>query len=409
MPGPLSLPEVLRLTDDRVAEAAPELLDLSHRIHAHPELGHEEHQAAAWCAEVLARHGFVVERPVAGLATAFRATRITAPGTHPGSVGGRPPLVRPAIAFLAEYDALPGVGHACGHNIIAASTVGAGIALAQLLDAAGQPATIIVDGTPAEETTGGKIPMVGAGLYREVDVVLSMHPETTNGAGGTCLGVRRFEFSFFGRAAHSAAEPEKGINALDAVLQTFAGVNALRQHVRSDVRLHGIITHGGRAVNIVPDFARCEISVRSADLGYLGEVLEKVRDCARGAALATGARLEIVEADTYEPIRRNAALTRLALEAMSELGLDAADWSDVCSMASTDFGNVSQVVPAIAPIVRSAPAGAVLHHPDFATAAGSAMGDAAVLASARLLARVGARLVLDPERLAEVRRDFTGG
>lgn len=385
--------DIIAKLKEHVDSLAPALLDLSHRIHANPETANEERKASAWCAELLRSEGFEVTMPVAGLETAFRA--------QCGSG-------RPVLAFLAEYDALPGVGHACGHNIIAASALGAGMALARVLEEAGLEATVLVDGTPAEETTSGKLVMVSAGLYREVDAVLSMHPETEDAVGGSCLGIARLSFSFKGRAAHAASSPEKGVNALDAAIQTFNNVNALRQHTKSDARIHGIITDGGKAANIVPDFARCEFGVRSVDLGYLKELLEKVRKCARAAALATGAGLDIEETPICEPIKENRTLTRLTLEAMAEVGRRADDRTGKHFSASTDFGNVSQVVPAIAPMVKAAPEETVLHHPDFAAAAASPQGDAAVVAAAKVMAIVGLRLVLEPETLKKAWSDFTG-
>lgn len=391
MTVPPSVGELHRIIQDEVDLLAGDLIELSHRIHANPEIGLQEEKASAWCAAFLRAHGFSVTAPVAGLATAFRATR--------GSG-------RPRLAFLAEYDALPGVGHACGHNIIGASAVGAGIALAEALGKAGLEATVHVDGTPAEETVGGKIPFVQQGLYREVDAALSMHPDTRNSVGGTCLAVKGLIFSFHGKAAHAAAEPEKGINALDAVIQTFNNINSLRQHVRPDVRIHGIITAGGRASNIVPDFAQADFSVRSADLGYFEEVVEKVRRCARAAALATGATLEIVEEPTFEPTKDNRTLDRLALEVLAELGLQAEDAAGRCQPASTDFGNVSRVVPAVALSLKAAPAGTVCHHPDFARAAVSPEGDACLLNAAKAMAMIGAHLVLRPTVLKEAWSEF---
>jgi amidohydrolase len=384
---------IARAISSQVEALTSVLLDLSHRIHANPELGHEERQASAWCAELLSEHGFEVTAPFGGLETAFRARAVV----------GRP---RPAIAFLAEYDALPGMGHACGHNIIGASAVGAGIALAKTLENRGITATVLVDGTPAEETRGGKIPLVEQGFYRDVDVALAMHPYSGSSAGSSCLGVKRMTFSFHGRAAHAAAEPHKGVNALDAVIQTFNNVNALRQHTKPDVRIHGIITHGGQASNIVPDFAEAVFSARSADMTYFAEVVDKVIACARGAALATGATLDIEENQTYEPIRPNRTLTRLALEAMAAVGIEAKDASGTCFPASTDFGNVSQVTPAIAPLFKVGPADGVLHHPDFRVASGSADGDAAVLAAAKVMAIMGVRLVLEPKLLRATKADF---
>jgi amidohydrolase len=388
-----ALDAITHAISSQVEALAPVLLDLSHRIHANPELGHEERQASTWCAELLREHGFEVTAPFGGLETAFRARTVVG---HP----------RPAIAFLAEYDALPGMGHACGHNIIGASAVGAGIALTRTLENLGIAATVLVDGTPAEETRGGKIPLVEQGFYRDVDVALAMHPHSGFSAGSSCLGVKRMTFSFHGRAAHAAAEPHKGVNALDAVIQTFNNINALRQHTKPDVRIHGIITHGGQASNIVPDFAEAVFSARSADMTYFAEVVAKVMACARGAALATGATLDIEENQTYEPIRPNQTLTRLALEAMAAVGIEAKDASGTCFPASTDFGNVSQVTPAIAPLFKVGPADGVLHHPDFRVASGSADGDAAVLAAAKVMAIMGVRLTLEPKLLRATKADF---
>jgi metal-dependent amidase/aminoacylase/carboxypeptidase family protein len=438
-------PPILREITVQVEALAPALLALSHRIHAHPELGHEERQAATWCAELLCEHGFEVTAPFGGMETAFRARVVAGVGHaiggsdgggRPGPDGGPGPgetvsalkavsvNPRPAIAFLAEYDALPGIGHACGHNIIGASAVGAGIALARALEKlsldgderlgrgndlghkSAAVATVLVDGTPAEETMGGKVALVDQGFYGAVDAALTIHPYHSSSAGSTCLGVKRMTFSFHGRAAHAAAEPEKGVNALDAVIQTFNNVNALRQHTRPDARIHGIITHGGQASNIVPDFAQAVFSVRSADRTSFVEIVEKVVACARGAALATGALLEVAENQTYEPIRPNRVLTRLALEAMACVGIGAEDATGQCFPASTDVGNVSQVVPAITPLLKVGAGDAVLHHPGFAAEAGSASGDAAVLAGAKILALMGARLVLESELLQAVRAEF---
>jgi len=394
MTCPHSKEDLVREVAREVDLLTPVLTNLSRRIHANPELGLKERKAATWCCELLASEGFDVTRPVAGLETAFRASKGTG---------------RPVLAFLAEYDALPDVGHACGHNIIAASSLGAGMALARVLARTGLNGTVLVDGTPAEETIGGKIPMVESGMYREVDVVLSMHPDTRNSVGGTGLAVKTVAFSFHGRAAHAAAEPEKGINALDAVIQTFSNINALRQHLKADVRIHGVITHGGQAPNVVPDFARAEFYVRAAHMGYFEEVVKKVKRCARGAAMATGARLEVHEDAVFEPTQENRSLNRMIMEAMAELGITAEDFTGRCSMGSTDFGNVSRVVPAAAPTFKIAPLGTASHHKDFADAAGSAEGDAAVVSAAKVLAMVGLRLAVEPETLRAVKAEFTSG
>jgi amidohydrolase len=418
------VPDLARDARKEVESLAPALIELSHKIHANPELGLQEEKAAAWCVDLLRSHGFLVETPVAGMATAFRATRGWG---------------RPVIAFLAEYDALPGVGHACGHNIIAASALGAGMALARALERGGAMAgagvagtaagrktagtggagaagtgdgapqgTIIVDGTPAEETVGGKIPMVDQGLYSGVDLAISMHPDTRNTVGGTCLAVKTVIFSFHGKSAHAAAEPERGVNALDAVIQTFNNVNALRQHCRPDARIHGIVTHGGRASNIVPDFAQAEFSVRAADLKYFREVLEKVRNCARAAALAMGARLEITEEPTFEPVKESRTLGLQVLEILAEMGLPGEHSAGKCQPASTDFGNVSQVVPAVVVSIKTASLGTVSHHLDFAAAAASPEGDACILTAAKVMASLGARAVQEARVLEEAWREFRG-
>jgi len=384
-------PDMGRDIQGYVDTLAPALIDLSHRIHANPELGLLETKASAWCAELLRSYGFEVVSPLAGMETAFRASK---------GAG------RPAVSFLAEYDALPGVGHACGHNVIGASAVGAGIALAAVLEKAGLGATVIVDGTPAEETVGGKIPLVEQGLYKDIDAVISMHPDTRGSVGGTCLAVKSLVFSFHGKSAHAAAEPEKGINALDAVIQTFNNINALRQHVKPDARIHGIVTQGGRASNIVPDFAEAEFSVRAADMGYLRDLLERVRNCARAAATATGARLDIAEEPTFEPAKDNRTLSRLGLEVLAELSIPAEDHSGRLQPASTDFGNVSQALPAVVFSLKIAPSGTVCHHADFARAAASTEADACVVSAAKAMAILGARLVGNPEVLKEAWAEF---
>ena len=372
---------------------APALRDLSHRIHANPEVAYQEARAADWCCQLLRDHGFEVTRPVAGLPTAFRARR--------GSG-------KPVVCFLAEYDALPGLGHACGHNIIAATALGAGIALARALEDYGVAgATVLVDGTPAEEVGGGKVAMVKAGLYRKVDAVLSMHPETRTAVGGTCLAMASLAVSFRGQASHAAAEPELGVNALDGVLETFSAINALRQHLRTDVRVHGVITHGGTAANIVPDFARAEFRVRAVDMAYFPQVLERVRNCARAAALATGCTLKIAEEPVYETVKDNRTLDRVILETMKGMGLEALDLDQTCVSWSTDFGNVSRVVPASAPVLGIAPAGTPSHHPDFAAAAVSPAGDEAIVTGAKVLAAAGARLVFEADLLVAAWREFS--
>lgn len=245
------------------------VLDISHTIHANPELAFKEYCASALLTETLEAHGFAVERGSGGLETAFTATY----RQHDGG---------PTIALLCEYDALPEIGHACDHNIIAAAPIGAGLILRPLFDQ--HPGTLKIIGTPAEEYGGGKIKMLRAGVFEGIDVAMMIHPSTRHMTERSSLAFNSLTFEFFGRAAHAAASPHQGINALDAMIMTFNNVNALRQQVREDVRIHGIITDGGTAPNVIPDYTRARFIVRAREVGYLDTVTEQVMNCARGAA-----------------------------------------------------------------------------------------------------------------------------
>src|SRR5437899_5223941 len=316
---------------DRVIAAVDakrdELIAISRDIHAHPELNFEERLAAKTLADALERWGFAVERGVGGVETAFRATARGRAQSRAADRGGNGATRQsPTIAFLAEYDALPEIGHACGHNLIAISNLGAGLgAKAALDELAG---TIQVIGTPAEEGGGGKIALLEAGVFEGVDVALSSHPgshltlidpDPKEPWGLALLG---FRYAYHGKAAHAAMNPHEGINALNALLRLFSGIDTLRQHLRQDVRIHGVISDGGKAPNVVPDFAAANFMLRARDREYLRTVVEKVRAVAEGAALETGARLEVIPYypfptprgthRPYEEARPNAALARLA-------------------------------------------------------------------------------------------------
>ncbi|MDQ7794374.1 MAG: M20 family metallopeptidase [bacterium] len=251
------------------------LVRLAGLIHSCPELGGQEVKAAGWLVEFLAGEGFSVHRTVAGMDTAFRAD-----WSRDGP--------KPAVIFLAEYDALPELGHACGHNLIAAAAAGAGAVLRQVMNEAGLTGTITVLGTPAEETAGGKIDLLKAGVFADGDAALMMHPATASSVGGKSLALIPVRFTFRGRAAHAAASPQDGINALEAVIQTFNGVNALRQHLPEDVRVHGIVTRGGLAPNVVPDLAEAYFYVRAATMAGARVVLRRLTGCARAGALRPG-------------------------------------------------------------------------------------------------------------------------
>ncbi|MCL6553027.1 MAG: M20 family metallopeptidase [Firmicutes bacterium] len=371
--------------------AADDLVALSRRIHAHPETAFNEHQAAAWLTETLARHGFVVERGIAGLETAFRAE---IRGVRPG----------PTVAILAEYDALPELGHACGHNLIACAAVGAGIGLAAVRDAL--PGTVLVLGTPAEEGGGGKVIMLQRGAFAGVDAAMMFHPAGYTVAERPSLASYRLTVRFAGRAAHAAAAPYEGVNALDALIQTFTAVGLLRQQLRDDARVHGIITYGGAAPNIIPDRAEAVFTCRAADAAYAREVLEKVIACARGAAVATGATLEHTVRKGYDAIRPNRTLAQTFVRHLQRLGIAQDEPPERPRMGSTDMGDVSQVIPAIHPYVSIGPKDLPGHSVAFREAAVSPKGFAAMLAAAKAMALTAHDVLADPALLEQVRRDF---
>jgi amidohydrolase len=370
------------------AAHAQEITDLSLRIHGHPELGNQEHRAVGWCREVLERHGFAVEG-VPGVETAFVARRS---GRGPG----------PTVGFLAEYDALPGVNHGCGHNLIAGSAVGAGVFLAEAM--AGLPGTVAVYGCPAEELGTGKPAMLAAGAFADLDAALTYHAWTGTALMEGCTGVRLFEFRFTGRPAHAAANQHEGASALDGVLLTYTNLNALRQFVRDGVRIHGIVTDGGQAVNIIPERAACTIGVRAAARAELDRVATRVVECARAAALASGTALEVVEGVTLDPVRYNRALGELAEAHLARLGEPTIAWR---SPASTDFGNVSQAVPSLLFSVATWPDGVEFHTREAAAAAAKPQALRAMLTAAQAMALVAADLLTDPDALRRVRDDFT--
>ncbi len=380
----------------RIAEAvdalAGDLEALSHQIHAHPELSFEEVQASGWIADFLAGQGFALERGVAGVTTAFRAT------IERRDVSGR----GPTIAILCEYDALPGIGHACGHNVIAAAGAGAGAALAAVKD--GLPAgRIEVIGTPAEEGGGGKVKLIEGGVFRDVDAAMMIHGFDRNLLHQNLLGVTRAAFEFTGKAAHASADPWAGVNALDACIQTFNAVAMLRQQMRPDCRIHGIITDGGAIENIIPERAAATFSVRAPRIDLMWELYERVVACAEGAARATGTGLEITPRDVvYEPMTSSRVLIDLFGANARSLGL--AEGKPVLDrVASSDIGNVSQVVPTIHPWIAIAPEGMAIHTREFRDAAVGPLARAGLVAGAKAMAMTALDLLVDPEHIAQAK------
>lgn len=368
-----------------------ELLQLSATIHANPELALKEFKASAWLCEALERHGLRVERGVGGLDTAFRA-----------EAGGG--CAGPTIALLAEYDALPELGHACGHNIICTAALGAGIALHAL--AHDLPGRVLVLGTPAEEGGSGKIVMLRNGVFEGVDAAMMVHPGSRTMVSRGSLAVQRVTFEFIGKAAHAAAAPEDGINALEAVLATFHNINALRLHLKPDARVHGIITHGGTAINVIPEFAAAKFSVRAATRAYLAEVVPRVVQCAQAGALATRAQMKRTIDDGYAEIIPNRAMARAFAANWRAVGVEVLGPRPNERMGSTDMGDVSHAIPALHPYIAIAPAGTAGHSVAMRDASISPAGHAGLLNSAKGLAMTAIDLLCDPALLQEVREEF---
>ena len=367
-----------------------ELSELSLRIHSNPEVGLQEVKAAAWLTQYLEENGFSIERGICELPTAFR-----------GSYGQG----KPVITILGEYDALPKVGHACGHNLIATCAVGAGVASKPAIDQFG--GKIMVIGTPAEELQGGKVTMADRGAFNNLDAVMIVHPEVYDCATTQALACQSLEVEFFGKAAHAAARPEAGINALEAMINSFTAINSLRQHIRDKARIHGIITDGGEAANIVPAHSAALFLVRAADDTYLDELKERVINCFIGAATASGARLEYKWGDIrYAPMRNNLTLAQLFRENMQSLGRKVRLDDTHQRFGSTDMGNVSQLVPSIHPYVAIAPEGVLIHSPQFALAAASEAGIHGLLDAAKALAMTVIDLVANPEMINRIKREF---
>ena len=307
---------------------AGELVQLSREIHSDPELAYAERRAAARIAALLARHGHEVQMGIGGLETAFRA-RVGPPG--------------PSVALIAEYDALAGVGHGCGHNLIAMTNVGAFLVAAAEKDLG---LAIELIGTPAEEDGGGKIDLLGAGVFDDVAFALSTHPAPQGswGVSATGLGIVGKRVIYRGVASHAGSSPERGRNALSGVIRLFVGIDAWRQHLPADSRVHGIITHGGDAVNVIPARAEAKIGLRAKDLATLDAMVAAFTDVAQGAALETGTTVEITEyLRLYAPVAANKELGDVVADELRRRGVVAA--RGVLVTASTDLGNVSQKVP----------------------------------------------------------------
>jgi amidohydrolase len=382
---------------DEVDRIAPALIECSDWMADNPEVGLQEFQASTRLSRMLEEAGADVKRGIADLPTAFRAIL---PGGNPNG---------PSVAILAEYDALPGVGHGCGHNIIGNSAIGAGIALAQLARSAPLPGSVTVLGTPAEESAvanaGGKIPILEQGYFDRVDAAIMMHPLYEDRVAGSSMTAYGVEFEFNGRAAHAAFDPDKGVNALDAVIQTFVNIGLLRQQIRSEARIHGVVTHGGGAPNVIPHYAACRFRIRSFDPVYAVELKKRVIACAQGAATATGARLDWHE-DTkpYLSMIGSETIAGVLRANMVGLGRRVAQEPDA-SAASTDFGNVSQAVPACTAFFAICDPDTGWHSEEVAAATKTMRGHQALVMAAKTLAMSALDLLCDPDLIARAKRE----
>ena len=376
-----------------VDKRADVLIDASHQIHDHPELCYEEHFAHDLLTGLLEAENIDVERHAFDLDTAF----IARAGTGDG----------PTIAVLCEYDALPGIGHACGHNIIGTAGLGAGVAAAVLADELG--GRVVILGTPAEEGGGGKELLAQRGAFEGVDAAMMVHPAGTDLAFMNVIAIHQMKVQYHGEAAHAAAFPHKGRNALDAAILGYMNVAALRQHIKPNERIHGIITNGGDKPNIVPRFASAEWYVRSPTLKSLDKLKPRVVACLEAGALAAACEMEIEWQDpAYADMVDNRTMLDLYTANAAATGRTLLDPSVVGEnvVGSTDMGNVSYVVPSIHPMIKVAPAHLSIHTPEFAEYTASADGDQAVIDGAKAMAMTVADLWLQPDLLAQAKAEF---
>jgi amidohydrolase len=377
---------------EAVEAARAEIIALDHAIHEHPEPAYEEHQAAAWVAEAIARHGFEVELPAGSLATAVR-------GRLRGGRGGD----GPRIGILAEYDALPGLGHGCGHNMMAASGVGAAIALAAL---AGElPGEIVFLGCPAEERGSGKKQMIEDGLFEGLDAALLFHPSDWTQVGCALLAADDVTVTFTGLQAHASSEPWMGKNALDALILLFNSIGLWRQQLPSHARVHGIVIEGGTAANIIPDR---RFMIRSGVQVYYDSMGPRFRAMCEAAALATDTSVEIVFSGGSATMKDNTVLRDRFLANLTPFGFEDTP-VDLERLGSSDMGNVSQVLPTIHPYIGMCEYGVPGHSIQFRDAAATPWADEVTLIAATVVAQTAYELYSDPALVAAAWREFRGG
>ena len=361
------------LLNKEVENLKDKLIEISEYMYHNPELGNEEFKSAEKLTSLLEEHNFTVEKEFLGLKTAFRAVYDS----------NKPGLT---VGYLCEYDALPEIGHGCGHNMIGTMSAGAGIILSKILDEVG--GRIIVYGTPAEETDGAKVIFAEAGVFEELDAAMILHPSSKTTKSGTSMALYPLQFTYKGKTSHAASCPQDGINALNSVIQLFNGIDALRQHVTPDVRMHGIITNGGVAANIVPDEAVAQFYFRAAKKETVMELLEKVKKIAEGAALMTGATLEMERYELpYDDLVTNETLSEAFTENLKALGIT--EFEEDATFGSSDIGNVSHIVPTIHPTIGICDSSVISHSREMADATISKLGHERLITGTLALAYTG--------------------
>lgn len=383
-----------------IEEYAPPLIEVSKFIHANPELGLEEFKSSKACMDFLESQGFTIERNSAGLETAFVATY--------GSGG-------PTVGFLSEYDALGGIGHGCGHNLIAIAGMAAGLAVKAAIEN-GLPGTVQVFGTPAEESYGGKTTMAAAGVFDHLDAAMGAHPGTVEATvptvegSGRSLARQEFIIEFHGKPAHAAADPYNGTNALDALNLFFTGVSAFRQQTRTDARFHGIVLHGGDAANVIPHFTSTKYRARAATIEYMEQLVEQVQRIAEGAALMTGCTSNFIRTiNPYYDMITNHTLARRAKAHLDELGMILPDAEPKEPAGSSDWGNVSYVTPSLETHFPIMTGTCTWHSQTVVEASDTPLAYENTLTTAKALALTGIDILTDADLRAEVRAEFVKG
>lgn len=380
---------------DFIADEKDLLWQVNQFIHDNPEIGFEEHQASDKMVQALRGAGFHVTYPTGGMPTAFQATLTN------GSD-------RPHVAILAEYDALPGIGHGCGHNLIATSALATGLALAGIMPFISGRVSVI--GTPAEEflVGGGKVCLIEHGIFDDIDVAMMAHPFNWNLLGLRFLAVNEISVRFDGKSSHAAADPYLGVNAFDAVQLTFTAISFLRQQLRPDTRVHWGELEVSGAKNVIPDSSSTVIDVRAGDNHYVEEVTAKVLNCIKGAALMTGCKADYKVSKGYQAPRLNLPLEELYRRNLKLLGVELDETPPGTGVGSTDMGNVSQIVPAIHPFFKIT-GGVPVHSPEFCHAASTLEAFEASLKAAEALALTAIDLLKDSTMLQRVKDAFRNG